>query len=779
MKAERIAVRPLRRILALTLAAVLFLLAVPLLLTPEQAQALDYSAMEAKLNKWKYDYCRTFMSMALKDYYDSGVLPSITVAQAYFESGCSNSYLSLIGNNQFGIKAGSSWDGMVYDSGARVVYNSYADMVNILGKEEASKASIWRAYSSWEESVADHSALLMKSRYAPVLNAADYQEAARQLVSCGYCNDEAYAENLIKCIENYGLAQLDHVTADENGIFGLIMDRSRVELAAGETLQLQASAYPQPSQQPRLTWESSDTDVATVDQNGTVTAKANGYALITATYGDREACCIVCVDSNAFIIIPSGSSSPAVFAKPDTDSNSLGKLLGGQPVHLNSKTVYDSEDGSDYYAVTARNSAGNLVSGYINVKYICNVGQVKLSIGTPETILHVDVGAQRRIPIEIYAEELQNKTLSWSSSSPLVVQVDRDGNIKALSEGVSIITVSIDGTKALSVTVYVGSAAYELLVASANVNLRESPNAGATILGLIRPGDEVKLILDSGDGWYHIIATIDGLPTEGYSYSRYFKRPGDEPDVSDPPDASSDTPSHDHSDTSSEPPFITVTYRTGVVQVDDALNVRDKPGMSGKRIARLRNNTQVVILEPDIRVDSEKDYKVWYHISFTDKDKKMEGYVSVEFVRLTGTVTERVPLENPISDRYEIDDEYVTRIPAGCVLADFRAKFAYEIRVFRADGMELAEKDKLFTGDVIHITFQDGVQSRLAVVSGDATGDGSVTAADYMLVRRAFFDLAPLEGARLRAVTMSDRQTIAATDYLKIKRAVIFGTVLT
>ncbi len=771
MKAERIAVRSLRRILALALAAVLFLLAVPLLLTPEKAQALDYSAMEAKLNRWKYDYCRTFMSMALKDYYDSGVLPSITVAQAYFESGCSNSYLSLIGNNQFGIKAGSSWDGMVYDSGARVVYNSYADMVNILGKEEASKASTWRAYSSWEESVADHSALLSKSMYAPVLNAADYKEAARQLVQCGYCGDEAYAENLIKCIENYGLDQLDHVTPDENGIFGLIMDRSRVELAAGETLQLQASAYPQPSQQPRLTWKSSDTDVAIVDQNGTVTAKRNGYALITATYGDREACCIVCVDSNAFIIIPSGSSSPAVFAKPDTDSNSLGKLLGGQPVRLNSKTVYPSVDGADYYAVTALNSAGNLVSGYINVKYICNVGQVKLSIGTPETILHIDVGAKRQIPIEIYAQELQNKILSWSSSSPSVVQVDQNGNIQALSEGVSIITVSIDGSKALTVTVYVGSAAYELLVATANVYLRASPNTDAPKLGLIRPGDEVKLILDSGDGWYHIIAIIDGLPTEGYSYNQYFKRPGEKPDVSDPPDASSGP--------TSDPPYITVTYRTGVVQVDDALNVRDKAGMSGKRIARLRNDTQVVILEPDIQVDSEPVYKVWYHISFTYENKKMEGYVSVEFVRLTGTVTERVPLEDPDSARYEIEEEYVTHIPAGCIVANFRSKFPYEVRVFRANGAELAEEDELFTGAVIRITFQDGVQSRLAVVSGDANGDGRLTASDYMLVRRAFFGLTSLQGAGLRAVTLSNKQTIAATDCMKIRRAIMFGTVLT
>ncbi len=775
MKAERIVVRSLRRILALTLAAVLFLLAVPLLLTPEKAQALDYSAMEAKLNTWKYDYCRTFMSLALKDYYDSGVLPSITVAQAYFESGCSNSYLSLIGNNQFGIKAGSSWEGMVYDSGARVVYNSYADMVNILGKEEASKASTWRAYSSWEESVADHSALLSKSMYAPVLNAADYKEAARQLVQCGYCGDEAYAENLIKCIENYGLDQLDHVTPDENGIFGLIMDRSRVELAAGETLQLQASAYPQPSGQPRLTWKSSDTDVATVDQNGTVTAKRNGYALITATYGDREACCIVCVDSNAFIIIPSGSSSPAVFAKPDTDSNSLGKLLGGQPVRLNSKTVYPSVDGADYYAVTALNSAGNLVSGYINVKYICNVGQVKLSIGTPETILHIDVGAKRQIPIEIYAQELQNKTLSWSSSSPLVVQVDQNGNIQALSEGVSIITVSIDGSKALTVTVYVGSAAYELLVATANVYLRASPNTDAPKLGLIRPGDEVKLILDSGDGWYHIIAIIDGLPTEGYSYNRYFKRPGEKPGVSDPPDASSG----DHSGNTSEPPYITVTYRTGVVQVDDALNVRDKAGMSGKRIARLRNDTQVVILEPDIQVNSEPVYKVWYHISFTYENKKMEGYVSVEFVRLTGTVTERVPLEDPDSARYEIEEEYVTHIPAGCIVADFRAKFPYEVRIFRASGAELAEEDELFTGDEIRITFQDGVQSRLAVVSGDANGDGRLTALDYLIVRRAFFSLTSLQGAKLRAVTLTNKQTIAATDYMKIRRAVTFGTILT
>ncbi|HJB26590.1 MAG TPA: Ig-like domain-containing protein [Firmicutes bacterium] len=55
------------------------------------------------------------------------------------------------------------------------------------------------------------------------------------------------------------------------------------EMEVGETLQLTATVSPDNADDKTVTWSSSDDSIATVDQNGLVTAKAEGKVVITAT----------------------------------------------------------------------------------------------------------------------------------------------------------------------------------------------------------------------------------------------------------------------------------------------------------------------------------------------------------------------------------------------------------------------------------------------------------------------------------------------------------------
>ena len=77
---------------------------------------------------------------------------------------------------------------------------------------------------------------------------------------------------------------------------GLTVAPRQVNLAkAGDTCQL--SAVKQPANAPGdLSWDSSDKTVATVDENGIVTAKKPGEATITVSCGDKKATCTVLVD---------------------------------------------------------------------------------------------------------------------------------------------------------------------------------------------------------------------------------------------------------------------------------------------------------------------------------------------------------------------------------------------------------------------------------------------------------------------------------------------------
>ena len=74
------------------------------------------------------------------------------------------------------------------------------------------------------------------------------------------------------------------------------LDKTSLELPQGESYKLVATVLPENTTD-KLTWETSDPDVATVDENGIVTAKMllGGEAIISAIAGDQKAECNVTI----------------------------------------------------------------------------------------------------------------------------------------------------------------------------------------------------------------------------------------------------------------------------------------------------------------------------------------------------------------------------------------------------------------------------------------------------------------------------------------------------
>lgn len=79
-------------------------------------------------------------------------------------------------------------------------------------------------------------------------------------------------------------------------ITSLTVKPSTLILAVGETTRLAVLTQPEGANV-AVEWSSSNTDVATVSTNGTVTAVANGEATITAKHGDLSSTCQVSVKS--------------------------------------------------------------------------------------------------------------------------------------------------------------------------------------------------------------------------------------------------------------------------------------------------------------------------------------------------------------------------------------------------------------------------------------------------------------------------------------------------
>jgi len=81
----------------------------------------------------------------------------------------------------------------------------------------------------------------------------------------------------------------------------IALDKSALSLTEGESDDLVATVEPSYTTDV-VTWASSDESVATVDQNGKVTAVKKGAAVITATAGDVSASCDVTVDCDHEIV---------------------------------------------------------------------------------------------------------------------------------------------------------------------------------------------------------------------------------------------------------------------------------------------------------------------------------------------------------------------------------------------------------------------------------------------------------------------------------------------
>ena len=84
-------------------------------------------------------------------------------------------------------------------------------------------------------------------------------------------------------------------TDPEIKVESITLNKSTLTLTVGNDETLEATIEPEEAENVKITWESSNEDVATV-KNGKVTAVSAGKAVITASAGGEEASCVVTVN---------------------------------------------------------------------------------------------------------------------------------------------------------------------------------------------------------------------------------------------------------------------------------------------------------------------------------------------------------------------------------------------------------------------------------------------------------------------------------------------------
>lgn len=207
-------------------------------------QSIETTADAAKLAAMSQtEFVDWIGQLASEDMKTSGILASVTAAQAILESAYGKSELALEALNLGGMKAElsgntwpSAWDGRIYqkETAEQLDDGSYISI----------KAD-FRAYPSVAAYLADHSAYLRGAkkgtalRYEGIVGCMDYRTAFQILKNGGYATSHNYVDNLCRVVEKWNLTRFD---GKENpGVIWCVSIADTYDKAVAEAV---AAAYP-------------------------------------------------------------------------------------------------------------------------------------------------------------------------------------------------------------------------------------------------------------------------------------------------------------------------------------------------------------------------------------------------------------------------------------------------------------------------------------------------------------------------------------------------------
>ena len=238
---------------------------------------------------------------------------------------------------------------------------------------------------------------------------------------------------------------------------------------AGElkpTLQLSAVVGPEDATDKTVTWKSSNKKVATVDQNGLVTALKAGKATITCTAADGskvKATCKLTVTDEPVAKLSLNKSKAVLTRKAKVKKPTLQLKVTVTPEDAVDQTVvWKSSDtkvavvdkngkvtglkpGTATITCSAQDGSGVSASCKVTVQ---NRLLKKLTLNKTKAVLK-KAGATLRLSVKSFKPvDAFSHSVTWKSSDEKVATVDKNGRVTAVGKGTCVITcTAADGSK--------------------------------------------------------------------------------------------------------------------------------------------------------------------------------------------------------------------------------------------------------------------------------------------------------------------------------------------
>ena len=232
---------------------------------------------------------------------------------------------------------------------------------------------------------------------------------------------------------------------------GLVLTEHELTLNKGWAISLGAGFTPTGAEYQTVVWSSSDETVATVEQDGTVSAVGKGTAIITASTedGSLSDSCTVTVRVPVEEISISGLGTElkvgetmqlGLSVMPE-DAETEGLVWSSSDPYIatidQTGKVTGVSEGEVRIGVTSE--MDNL---YVEVtlRIIPDVTPVT-GVTLSENTLTLVTGESTRLTAYITPEDATNQKVDWTSADTSVVTVDEEGYIKAVGSGQTTVTV--------------------------------------------------------------------------------------------------------------------------------------------------------------------------------------------------------------------------------------------------------------------------------------------------------------------------------------------------
>lgn len=270
------------------------------------------------------------------------------------------------------------------------------------------------------------------------------------------------------------------VSVDPIAVTGISLDKTSIQLVVGATETLSAKVTPDNATSPSISWDSSDKEVATVD-NGVVTAVSAGKATITAASSSFTAECVVEVKT-----IEAESLTLDFTSKELTETESFIVNATILPEGTSYKNVEWTVDNSDVLRLEPFDASedDNIVSARV-ISLKAGDAKVTASINSIKAVCSVSVKAKEP-PVEpakigdyFYSDG------TWS-----------DGGL---------ISINKDGTKAVW------------------AENKPAPVEGKTVIGIVFQTDQNRFsTVEQQQGFTHgLVFCLKSAHAPGTMYTRY------------------------------------------------------------------------------------------------------------------------------------------------------------------------------------------------------------------------------------------------------------------